>query len=106
MKEHNLLPIGTVVLLKEETQELMIIGYAPIDKETEEDIYDYSACLYPVGLLAVDQVIMFDHEDIEKIIFTGYEDKENTEFLKNVEELLQNKEGLLQEARSQAGNQE
>ena len=38
---NELLPIGSVILLKGATKELMINGYLPVDKETGE-VYDYT----------------------------------------------------------------
>lgn len=106
MKEIAYLPMGTVVTLKNDTKGLMIIGYAPMNSEKQEKIYDYSACLYPEGLLSTDQILMFNHENIETVKFIGYEDEECTDFLENLKELLKNKENLLKEMEKNFSNEE
>ena len=46
----GLLPIGTVVLLKNSKKRIMIIGLLQKQiKDGEEIIWDYSACFYPEG---------------------------------------------------------
>lgn len=67
----QLLPIGTVILLKGGTKELMITGYLPVDKETGE-IYDYNACLFPEGLLSLDNIALVHADAIEKVLHKGY----------------------------------
>ena len=77
------LPIGTVVLLKGGKKELMIMSYCIVpsgeayDKDGKVDIrdqmFDYGGCAYPEGLLTSDQLFAFNHEQIEKIVFKGYE---------------------------------
>ena len=74
------LPIGTVVLLKGGTKRAMITGFCSVAQENKEKIYDYSGCVYPEGYLSSNQVCLFDHDQIEKIFFVGYEDEEEKEF--------------------------
>ena len=74
------LPIGTVVLLKGGTKRAMITGFCSVAQENKEKIYDYSGCVYPEGYLSSNQVCLFDHDQIEKVFFVGYEDEEEKEF--------------------------
>lgn len=74
------LPIGTVVLLKGGTKRVMITGFCSVAQEELDKIYDYSGCVYPEGYLKSDQVCLFDHEQIEKICFVGFEDEEEKTF--------------------------
>ena len=77
------LPIGTVVLLKGGKKELMIISYCIIpsgeayDKNGKIDVkdtmFDYGACVYPEGMITSDQLFAFNHGQIDKIVFKGYE---------------------------------
>lgn len=81
--EERFLPIGTVVLLKGGKKELMIQGYCitptgdvynksgKIDAKGE--MYDYGACLYPEGMINSEQLFAFNHDQIERICFKGYE---------------------------------
>lgn len=74
------LPIGTVVLLKGGKKRAMITGFCSVAQENQEKIYDYSGCVYPEGYLSSNQVCLFDHEQIEKIFFLGFEDEEEKVF--------------------------
>jgi hypothetical protein len=74
------LPIGTVVLLKGGKKRAMITGFCSIAQENQEKIYDYSGCVYPEGYLSSNQVCLFDHDQIERVFFVGYEDEEEKVF--------------------------
>ena len=74
------LPIVTVVLLKGGKKRAMITGFCSIAQENQEKIYDYSGCVYPEGYLSSNQVCLFDHNQIEKIFFLGFEDEEERVF--------------------------
>ena len=82
----NLLPIGSVVLLKEGTKKLMIIGMKPMSTDKPDVIYDYVGVLYPEGFLSSEYSFMFNHEDINDVIFTGYNNPEREMFMEVVEE--------------------
>lgn len=85
------LPIGTVVMLKGGTKRAMIIGFSAKNKSGEnEKIYDYSGCLYPEGLLSSEHVLMFDHNQIEKIYHFGLRDEEEKQFKGKLKELINN----------------
>ena len=79
MKE-KYLPIGTVVLLKGGRKRAMITGFCSVAQENQEKIYDYSGCVYPEGYLSSNQVCLFDHDQIDKIFFLGFEDDEEKAF--------------------------
>ena len=82
------LPIGTVVLLKEGKKRIMITGYLITPEEDKDKLYDYSACLYPEGIISSDKTILFNHDQIDKIYYMGYIDDEEKIFMKNVDDLL------------------
>lgn len=90
MKIQDLLPIGSVVLLKNGEKKLMIIGIMQNDKRHKKKNYDYLGELYPEGHLGegVHQYL-FNHEDIHAVIFRGYEDAERAEFLKNLSDTFE-----------------
>nr|WP_246861312.1 DUF4176 domain-containing protein [Bacillus sp. REN3] len=82
------LPIGSIVLLKGGTKRIMIYGRQ--QKEIKSDkIWDYIACLYPEGNLNEDYMFLFNHDQIEKVFFIGFQDEEEIEF---VNEILKSKE--------------
>lgn len=81
---NDLLPIGSVVLLKEGEKRLMIIGIMQRDAGRfgigKKDC-DYLGVFYPEGYLGKEHQYLFNHEDIEKIFFRGYEDDDRKNFL-------------------------
>jgi len=76
----DLLPIGTVVRVKGATKRLMIFGVKQVDAKTKE-LYDYIGVLYPEGNMGEEVRFMFNHENIDEIIFTGYNDEERQDFI-------------------------
>ena len=91
----SLLPIGSVILLKGGTKKVMIIGFVPQitnlnGEKQREDVWDYSGCIYPEGLLSADQILVFDHSQITEVFNVGYEDDEEKEFKRNLMEFLNN----------------
>jgi hypothetical protein len=77
----GLLPIGTVVLLKESTKRIMIIGVCQKQANIEENIiWDYAACVYPEGYLGIDQTYLFNEDQIERVYAIGYQDEEQFAF--------------------------
>ena len=76
----SLLPIGTVVTIQSNTKSdtkilCMIMGYYPVDHEKEE-MYLYSAVLYPYGIDSIDSCLLLNKEDIVEVVFQGYCDEE------------------------------
>ena len=84
----GLLPIGTVVLLKNSQKRVMIIGVLQKQiKEGNEVIWDYSACFYPEGYMGPDRTFLFNADQIEKVFAVGYQDQEQFEFEEKIDEL-------------------
>ncbi|MBW6411939.1 DUF4176 domain-containing protein [Clostridium weizhouense] len=85
----KLLPIGSVVLLKDSDKKLMIVGRLQKQVGDEKEIgYDYSACLYPEGNLRPDSLFLFNNEQIERIYFIGFQDEEELEFNKKLSDYI------------------
>lgn len=77
----GLLPIGTVVLLKNSTKRVMIIGVLQKQiKEGKDIIWDYSACFYPEGYMGPDKTFLFNSDQIEEVFAVGYQDQEQFDF--------------------------
>lgn len=89
MKE--LLPIGSVVLLREATKKLMIIGVLQV-KPDEEKIYDYLAVPFPEGYLGKDSNFLFSNEDVQDVIYRGYENPQQKDFMHLVSILYDKKQ--------------
>ena len=79
--EKKYLPIGTVCSLKGKNKKTMIIGYYSVKFNGNLKINDYYGCSYPEGLLIPDQILSFNHTDIEKIEFVGYVDENQRKFM-------------------------
>lgn len=62
----ELLPIGTIILLKNIDKKIMIYGKNVIRVETNTK-YDYLGCLYPEGYIGEEHNIFFNHDYIKKI---------------------------------------
>ena len=96
MKE-KFLPIGSVVLLKGGKKELMITGYCIIpngqelanDNPNELNVRDYCACTYPEGIINSDVAYAFDHNQIDKVCFMGYETEASKEVSKSITENIE-----------------
>lgn len=80
------LPIGSVVLLKGGNKRVMIVGRIQIRME-DKKVYDYSACLYPEGIIDPKQLYLFNNEDIDMVYFIGMQDAEELKFRGRLEEL-------------------
>lgn len=84
----ELLPIGTVVMLKGAKKRVMISGFCAMDEEHPGKVWDYSGCMYPEGFLSSNQTCLFDHEQIEKVYHLGLIDDEEEEFKEKLRKLL------------------
>lgn len=76
----ELLPIGSVVLLKEGKKKVMIFGIKQTDRSTNEE-HDYIGVIYPEGNLGQEMQFYFEHENIAEVVFRGYEDNERENFV-------------------------
>ncbi|MCX4307924.1 MAG: DUF4176 domain-containing protein [Acetatifactor sp.] len=84
MEIKELLPIGSVIWLKEAEKPLMIFGVKQSNMETNEE-YDYIGVLYPEGNMGTDSQFLFQHKDIDRVEFRGFEDERREEFIQNLE---------------------
>lgn len=75
----DLLPIGSVVLLKGGEKRVMICGRIQT-REGEDIIYDYSACLYPEGMMNSESTYFFNRDAIDSVFFIGFQDPEEITF--------------------------
>ena len=75
----NFLPVGSVVMLKGGKKRVMICGRVQAESETGK-LYDYSACLFPEGVIDPDELYLFNNEDIDTVYFLGLQDVEEFQF--------------------------
>lgn len=80
MNIKDLLPIGTIVLLKEGKKRLMIYGVKQTESTNQKD-YDYIGVVYPEGNMGQGTQFLFNHEQIQEVYFRGYEDEERAAFI-------------------------
>lgn len=66
----ELLPLGSVVVLKDGSKSLMVIGTNQYYSKGEQ--YDYVSVLYPEGHLNKDSFFLFNQEDIREVKYIGY----------------------------------
>ncbi len=78
--ERKLLPIGSVIKLKDEEKKIMITGFYVISKKDQNNIYDYIGCLFPEGIFSSQRNIIFNHEQISDVCFRGFVDEEEIKF--------------------------
>ena len=90
MNFKEILPIGSIVLLKNAKKSLMIFGIGQINKENNTT-YDYIGVLYPEGSMGNGTHFLFNHDDIAEVVFRGYENKERKAFIENLEDFYSNK---------------
>ncbi len=86
----DLLPIGSVIWLRDSKHALMIYGVKQQNLETGEE-YDYIGVLYPEGNMGENSQFLFMHKDIEKVIFRGFEDESRQDFIDKLSEFYANR---------------
>jgi len=91
----KILPVGSVVYLKEGTSPLVIIAITQFVKKTESDekltYFDYAGSIYPQGF-SKENSFYFNHKNVVEIVFTGYESEQHDRYLKAIEEWKANNE--------------
>ena len=70
----GLLPIGSVVRLKNGERSVMIVGRSQTPADDDTMLYDYAGVLYPEGYIDRNNLALFNHEDIGEIHYIGYID--------------------------------
>lgn len=74
------LPIGSLVLLKNELRKIMILGY---DQKLISDTtksFDYVGCFFPEGYVSALKNVLFNKDDIKSIYFLGCHDASFDDF--------------------------
>ena len=84
---NGFLPVGSVVLLKDATRPVVVIGYTVVEKG-DNRVWDYLGCAYPIGVIGTDKNLLFQKSQISKVLFLGYSDSEGKEFLAKLDSTL------------------
>ncbi len=74
---NTILPIGSVVKVKQTEMPLMIFGMLQQNGFQPDRFVDYVGVPYPVGNLGMQTQIGFQTEDITEVLFEGYRTKES-----------------------------
>lgn len=80
---NNYLPIGSVVLLKNSSKRVMIVGLKQRQVDADK-VWDYSACYYPEGVIDPEKLFLFNRDQIERLFFIGMQDGEALAFLERI----------------------
>lgn len=86
LENSEYLPIGTVVTVGNESKKLMIIGLLQTKAENNQ-VYDYSAVLYPEGYIGPSETYLFNKNQISRIYHLGYVSQEQKENNKKIEQI-------------------
>lgn len=90
MDKTKYLPLGSVVILKGGVQKVVIVARGMIVKITESPLFfEYGGALYPQGIVD-DNIMYFNDEDIQKVIYEGYKDDDDALMCENINEWFQN----------------
>ena len=73
---NTILPIGSVVILKNAKKPVMIFGYLQKSAFLGEEVVDYIGVPYPEGNISVAVQVGFNMTDIDKVLFEGYRSEE------------------------------
>lgn len=86
----KLLPIGSVVLLKNGHKKLVVIGVlqAKAGQDGRMVGYDYLGVPYPEGYVGLKSGLLFNHADIQETVFTGYQNAEREMFVEGIRQFL------------------
>lgn len=76
---------GSIVQLNGGQKKIMIFGRLQKQADTGQ-IWDYIACLYPEGNVDLNHSYLFNHDQIERIYFMGFQDKEELAYNQNLQE--------------------
>ena len=74
------LPIGTVVRLYGDKRMIMISGFSVKNIKNDDKVWDYCGCVYPLGFYSSERSLIFNHSQIIKVYFLGYQNEEEKIF--------------------------
>lgn len=79
--DKELLPIGSVVSLKNSNALVMIAGYLAVTRSDPERVWDYSGFRFPIGYTSDEEIYCFNCGQIEVVYAYGYRDIETDMFI-------------------------
>lgn len=89
--EINLLPIGTVIKHRNFDNQSMIIGYYPVEADSET-VYKYVGVSYPNGITKEMNMVMFNDVSIEQLLFIGYQNEFSEQVIGTLKEMYDSRD--------------
>lgn len=86
----ELLPIGSVVRLRGAKKCLMIYGVCQTEKQNNKE-YDYIGVIWPEGNLGAKTHVLFNHADVEEVVFTGLDNAQRQDFVERLYQYYESK---------------
>jgi len=97
----KLVPAGSIVLLKNAVKKLIVIGIMQQKNSEQVEgvpmVYDYIGVPYPEGYIGPNSAFLFNHQDIDQVVFTGYEDEEREGFIEVLSTVYDSAQRTLEE---------
>ena len=84
----TLFPIGSIVKLKDNNVNTMVIGYG--GGNVEGQAFDYIGLPSPVGMVNKNATLLFNDSQIEQIVYMGYLDAPTQTYIAKIEEAGKN----------------
>ena len=86
--QNNLLPLGTIFRTKDSHILIMIFGYYPISNQKDK-YYRYYGVSYPIGITENMEVLKFNEEIIDEIVFLGFEDEKTVQHNQRLQKIVE-----------------
>lgn len=83
----GLLPIGSVVVVGNSKKKVMIVGVCQ-KSGSDGKIWDYTGVVFPEGYIDAKKMFLFNNDQITKVMALGYQDEEQLEFKKKVDNVM------------------
>lgn len=72
----RLLPPGSVVKLKQDADQKVMIVSRLAKKQPADPVSEYCGCTVPVGFRDAGELVFFNTEDVARLVFVGLQDEE------------------------------
>lgn len=90
MEKNYLLPLGSVVYLREGNKKVLIIARGLVARNGDGFVFfDYGGVTYPEGLQN-DQMAYFQHDAVAKVVFEGYRDLDDEATVEKIVSYMKN----------------
>lgn len=84
----DLLPLGSIVNLKKgDGTKVLIIGRMTLTEDNGvKGFFEYSSVIYPTGIVDANQLLFFNHQDIDNIFHVGFKDRQEDQIQKQIKD--------------------